>query len=119
MVEKIEILPIPLRNQKPTDIKESWLLLNDSHLNYHIEFYADEQKDENDETLGWENVYNKFDITVMKSFVAGIEKHYSLDKKWGVFIRMMGFTNDIKIYFRSESKSQELFDKLNNWLISK
>lgn len=116
MPEKIAIQPITLRDQKPTDIKESWLELNDNHISYHIEFYADEYKDENDESLGIENIYNKFDITVLKSFVAGVEKNFTLDKKWGVFIRIMGFTNDLKVYFRSEQKAQELYDKLYSWL---
>lgn len=117
-MEKIAITPIQLKNQKPTDIKESFLELHDNHVYYHIEFYADEPKDDNDFDLGWENVYNKYDIIALKKSVAGLEKSFTKDKKWGIYIILFGFTNDLKVYFRSETAAQQFYDKIYNWLIS-
>lgn len=119
MSEKIAIIPIHLKNQKPTDVKESFLELHDTYVHYHIEFFADEPKDENDVELGWDNVYSKYDIIAFKKNVAGLEKSFTKDKKWGVYIILFGFQHDIKFYYRSQEKAQEMYDKIFNWLITK
>jgi len=116
-MEKLPITLIPLKNQKPTDIKESWLELSDNHLVYHVDFWADEPKDNNDHDLGWEPVYNKYDILVLKKNIAGLEKSFTADKKWGIYIIVSGFTNDVKCYSRSETSAQALYDKIFNWLL--
>ena len=54
----------------------------------------------------------------MKKNIAGLEISLTKDKKWGVYIILNGFQNDLKVYSRSESVAQQLFDKLHNWLIS-
>ena len=116
MSEKIAIRPIELRNQKPTDIKDCYIELFDDHLHYKLELTADEPVINDDIDSGWESVYNKFDIIAYKKCISGIEKSFTKDKKWGVYIILTGFQNDLKVYSRSESVAQNIFDKIHNWL---
>jgi len=116
--EKISIKPIELRNQRPTDIKDCFIELFDDHLRYRVCFYADEPIINDDTESGWEQSYNDFDITAMKRSISGVEKSFTKDKKWGVYILVSGFSNDIKVYSKTQTVAQQLFDKIYNWLIS-
>lgn len=119
MSDRISIQPIELRNQRPTEIREGFIEFFTSHLRYKIEFFADEPIIENDLDSGWERVHNSYDIIALKKSISGVEKSITKDKKWGIYIMVDGFANDIKVYFRSQSASQQLFDKVNNWLTEK
>jgi hypothetical protein len=115
---KITITPIALKNQKPTDIKECFIELFDDYIHYKVEFYASEPNDENDHDLGWEEqVYNNFETIALKKNIAGIEKSFTKDKKWGVYVMVDGFSGDIKCYFRSIVPANTLFNKLQEWLL--
>lgn len=116
VIERIDIKPIELENQKIKECTEFYLELRDDNILYACRFYADEPKDENDKTLGWESIFNCFTTVARKSSIAGIEKVYTKYKYWGVYIMVNGFANDMKIFFKRESEAQELFDKLHKWL---
>lgn len=118
MAEKITITPIVLRNQKPTDIKECYIELFSDHLYFKIEFHADEPIINDDPDSGWEPVFNSYEWMVMKRNIAGIEKSFTKDKKWAIYICINGFANDLKTYFRTQEPAQKLFDKLSQWLIT-
>lgn len=117
-MERITFTPITLRFQKPTEVKECFIELYENVLRYKIEFQADEWKDENDEQMGEESVYNYFDIYAFKKSVSGIEMSFTKDKKWGIFIRLNGFASDIRLYCRTKTTAQEIFDKINLWLFN-
>lgn len=106
MSEKILLNPIRLKYQKPTDVKECFIELFKEHLYYKLELWADEPVIDDDEDSGWVNVYNKFDIVALKKNIAGIEKHYTKDEKWAVYIRVNGFANDLRVYYRTEAPAQ-------------
>lgn len=115
---KIPFTPIILRHQKPTEIKECFIVLHENRLHYHLEMTAHESKDEGDESLGInENVPNYFDIHCKKDDIAGVEMKLTLDLKWGVYFHPRGFVNDIRIYFKSKTKAEEMRDKILEWLL--
>lgn len=118
MGEKILIRPIELRNQRPTEINDCFIELFEDHLRWKVSFHADEPVIDNDVDSGWEQVYNDYDIIVMKEKISGVEKSFTKDKKWGVYIIVSGFANDVKVYSKSQTTAQQLFDKIHNWLIS-
>lgn len=116
VIERINIKPIPLENQKIKECTEFYLELRDNSIQYCARFYADEPKDENDKDLGWEPIFNCFKTVAQKSSIAGIEKTYTKYKYWGIYIMVAGFANDMKMFFKRESEAQELFEKLHKWL---
>lgn len=114
---KIILTPIALRNQRPTDTKECYVELNDDHLIYKTEFWADEPIIADDTDSGWEQVFNSYTWTAMKRNIAGLELSFTADKKWGVYILVAGFTHDLKTYYRSQSAAQQFHDKIQQWLL--
>lgn len=118
MSQKIDIVPIDLECQKPTEVRGCWIELFNNHLEYHIDFFADEPIDQEDLSLGWETVYNGVDTMAMKKNIAGIEVVRTKNKKWGLFIMIDGFPNDIKAYFNKRSQAQELYHLIYEWLIA-
>lgn len=117
MADKILITPIALRNQRPNDIKECYVELNDDHLIYKIEFWADEPAITDDPDSGWESVFNSYTWTVMKRNIAGLELSFTKDEKWAVYILIAGFANDLKTYYRSQAAAQKFHDKIQQWLL--
>ena len=117
-MSKISITPIVLRNQKPTEVSECYIELFENYLYYHVDFWADEPIINDDPDSGLEQVLNRYDITALKKSISGVEKSLTKDNKWGVYILITGFSNDIRVYFKQQSPAQELFDRIQNWLIS-
>lgn len=117
VLEKIDIPSIDLENQKITDFTELSLEIRDNSVAYTVRFYANEPIDENDKGLGWENVFNRFNLVASKANIAGIEINWLAHaKRWSVLILVNGFQNDIKMYFKREGEAQSVFDKLHKWL---
>lgn len=118
-LEKISIQPIRLKNQKPTEVRECFIELFSTHFRFRMSFIAEEPVDTEDESLGWKDgVRNDYDIVCLKSQVAGIEKSLTADEKWGVYIFCPVFPDHVRVYFRTEAPAQQLFDKLNNWILN-
>lgn len=113
---KIQIVPIKLEHQSPTEVQECYVELLDDRMVYHIRFFADEPVDENDKSLGTKNVFNAFKTVAMKSHIAGFEKTYTTSKKWGVYIMIIGFASDIKVFFKKEEEATDFFEKINTWI---
>lgn len=119
VIDKIDIPAIDLENQVITDpdLAELSLEIRDNSVQYTAKFYADEPKNEDDKSLGWENVFNHFQLVASKGNIAGIEINWlNHANKWSVLIIVNGFANDIKIYFERENEAQNVFDKLHKWL---
>lgn len=116
VIDRINIKPIELENQKIKECTEFYLELRDNSIEYCGRFYADEPNDENDKSLGWDSVFNCFKTVARKSNVAGIEKTYTKYNYWGIYITISGFASDMKLFFKRESEAQEVFDKLHTWL---
>lgn len=117
VIEKIIIPCTDLKNQKITDFTELSLEIRDNSVMYTARFYADEPKSEEDNELGWENVFNSFKTVANKQNVAGLEISWlNHAKRWSVLVIVDGFNNDIKMYFKRESEAQNVFDKLHKWL---
>lgn len=117
VIDKIHIPQLDLENQKITDFTELSLEIRDNSVLYTARFYAEEPIDEDDKSLGWENVFNAFSLVASKDKISGIEKCWlKVAKKWGVYIFVSGFDNDIKAYFKRESEAEAVYQKLHNWL---
>lgn len=114
--QRIDIKPIHLKNQKPTEIRECYFELFKEYLTYKVEFLADEPIDVEDHDLGWkENVKTSIDSICLKKHIVGIDKSITADDKWRVVV-ISDRDMEIKVYFRSEVPAQQLFDKLKYWL---
>ena len=113
---KIKITPIELKNQKPTEVGECFVELSDDRFVYKMDFIADEWVDNDDHSLGNEIVKNKFTATIRKEFIVGVEVGYSYSKVWFVLIVVNGYSQDVKIYFRTEGVAQDLSNKILEWL---
>jgi hypothetical protein len=117
IIDKIPIPNINLENQKVTEFIELYLEVRDNSILFPAKFYADEPINEDDKSLGWDNKFTSFKSIASKERIAGIEKCWiSGSKKWGVYIMVNGFSNDIKVYFKWESEAEALFEKLHKWL---
>lgn len=114
---KIPYTPIDLSDQKPTDIRECFLLLGENNLRFVLDFYAEEPINLDDKELGWHIEYNYFDITVMKYDIGGVEMSW-LDKSklYGIYVVMASFSKDIKMFFKKRSAAQEMKEIINKWL---
>lgn len=117
VIEKINIPGIDLENQKITDFTELSIEIRDNSILYTAKFFADEPVNNDDKELGWNNVFNSFQLIAAKSKIAGIEKSWlPAAKKWSIYIFVEGFANDIRMYFKRESEAAALFSKLHKWL---
>ena len=114
----IAIKPVSLSNQKITEDKGCELHLNEDHVKYIIRFQADEPKDMNDHDLGWESAPSDFEIIALKKNIAGIEKALTLKpRRWQIAIIVTGFANDLKLYFLKQEEAQDIFDKIQTYLL--
>lgn len=112
---KHQIKPIELPEQKPTKIYECYVELFDNCLHYVVDFLAEEPIDTEDRKLGVEEKHSSFNIWVEKDKISGIEKSLTETRKWTVSIIVTGFSEDLLVYFNSESAATTLQEKLVKW----
>lgn len=113
----IEIKPMHLRNQKMSEDGELRLEFFDSYFKYIGNFYADEPTDREDHSLGWDMVYNYFEVVADKKCVSGFEKSWShLNEHWSVYIFINGMNDDIKLFFKTQKEADAVMEKLINYL---
>ncbi len=126
-IETITYKIIAMRNQRPHENTEAVLRLFDDHVEWLADFDADEPKsdEQNDHSMGWEKVHSYYHIIVTRENISSIEmefqqtpeKYAQVDKdKWGVYIVKPG--QEIKMWFRSKAKAEEIFFKLKEWLLN-
>ena len=115
---KIDITPIKLENQIPTDDPyQCYIELKENRLIRYMSFWAEEPTDPDDHSLGWGKVYNHFETEVVKLHIAGIEMQWlPRSKKWGVFIMVDGLADDIKIIYKKQGEASETFAHIKKWL---
>jgi hypothetical protein len=115
--EIINIAPVDLENQKPAKEGTITLELHEKYIAYRARFYAEEPVNVDDKELGWQTVYNNFDIIADKRQCVCVEKNWlSKAKRWAIYVYVNGLGYDIKMYFKKETEAQEIFDKIFNWL---
>jgi hypothetical protein len=115
LIEKIHIEPVNLEDQKITESSELYIEIRDNSLFYSCRFYADEPNNPDDKELGWSNIFNRFKTTASKEKIAGVELSYlPKAKKWGVYIMVVGFASEIKLFFKKEAEANSVYDKLHN-----
>lgn len=117
VLERIDIAPVDLEDQKITEFKELYLEIRDNSLFYSCKFYADEPKDPEDKAIGWKNLFNRVQNVAAKEKIAGIEKSFIPNTNhWGVYVMVTGFAQEIRVFFKKENEATVVFDKLHKWL---
>lgn len=116
MTDRIDIKSINLKRQKVTEPFFLYIELNENYFLYRAKFYADEPKEE-DEALGWHNVFNDFEFIARKSHIAAMEREWLNDSKvWMITLFIDGVGPDIKLYFKRESECVEVYNKITAYL---
>lgn len=106
-----------LINQKPTDITHAFIDFQEPYFTYNVRFHADELKDVNDLSLGYENILNIYEIHVPRLKVCGFEKSWlPTVKLFLVSLVVQSFTNDLRIHFKRESEADEFLRVFGDWL---
>lgn len=113
----VQIKPMALRNQKMDSDGELRLEFYDKHFIYIGDFFAEEPKDTEDHSLGWETIRNYFEIVIDKKAVAGFEKSWNqIHNHWSVYIFVNGMAQDIKLFFKTQLEADMITTKLINYL---
>lgn len=116
-IEKINIAPVNLEDQKITEFTDLFIEIRDNSLFYSCRFYADEPINPDDKSLGWKNVFNAVQVVAAKERISGLEKSFIPNTNhWGVYILVLGFAQDMKVFFKKESEAAIIFNKLHAWL---
>lgn len=112
--------PQELKYQKPTEIIECYIKLDKYGMTWYCKFFADQPKDHEDESLGTENVLQHFETFALRSQITGVERGWNTkEHRWGLYVGIKGFDQDIRAFYKSESKSLEHFNIIKNWIIKK
>lgn len=115
--EVIQIKPMELRNQKMDSDGELRLEFYEKHFTYIGDFFAEEPKDREDHSLGWETIRNYFEIIIDKNAVAGFEKSWNqTHNHWSIYIFVNGMAEDIKLFFKTQLEADAVAQKLINYL---
>lgn len=121
----IELKPIKLKRQRPTEIIGGYLKLFENHIEYYLEFRAEELKEEirsEDEVMlksedSWENNLTYFIATAKRECISGIEMQWlPAARVFRTSIFIMGFANDLCVYYKTRTEALVLVDKINEYL---
>lgn len=116
---KIEIKLPALSRQRPLNITQSFIELNNDNLRYCVEFVAEEWINNEDESLGTKEESNFLDFTVFKRNISGVELSLSSNpNRYLVLLPIIGCTADIKIFFKKREEAQALTDTIKEWLFN-
>jgi len=117
VIDRINIAPVDLEDQKITEFHELYLEIRDNSLFYSCKFYADEPKDPDDKKIGWKNLFNRVQNVAGKDRICGIEKSFIANTNhWGVYVMVDGFAQEIRVFFKKETEATKVFDILHAWL---
>lgn len=115
---------INLRDQKIPE-KATWTITTtDETLFYKHRMKAEERKDDEDETMGWEQFDRCYERLIHRKYIAALdldfidtpEKYSETDgDKWRVSLSILGSNDDLRMYFRKEEDAREVFSKLQEW----
>lgn len=114
---RLYLKPVKLKHQRPIGDQYGSLELHENYLKYNLDFEAEEPKDKDDLSLGWETVITKVELICLMKSISGIEKSWSvINRKWMVVIMVDGFIDDIKAFFNREDEAENYFGHLIMWL---
>jgi len=113
---RIDIDLTTLDNERPTEVIECYLLLEENHLNYKLEYYAD-IRDSEDEAMPFEkDVYHCLDEIIGKDAISGVYLSWRRKlEQWKILISATGLTDDIYMMFTDAVKAKSIFKKIKEW----
>jgi len=118
---RIDLDPFEMSKQKVyKDLKHHlYVELHEHKLVYSYSFYSSCVKDENDPSLGWEDHYDAGEEHYHKSSIGGIERYWLRKPElWCFKFKIACAPESLMVYFETESKCREFFDKISNWLFN-
>lgn len=113
-----------MRNQKIADKVNGTIELTSETLFYQSTFTAEEPKDADQLSLGWEMIDRCYEVLTTRSAITSMgiefhdteEKYHDLDHdKWKVWLTVKAAANDISLFFRKEEDARKMFTTLRNW----
>lgn len=116
---RIDIEHFDLDFEKHFEISEAFVELHDTYFRYVSKHDSEQPKDKNDLSMGWEALYNDWDIRVKRSAFVSVENTWD-DKndKWNIELEAFGYGYTIKLYFqkKDENKMYDVFNKIFDWI---
>lgn len=114
-MERLDFYLPNFPKQKITQRIQSFVELHDKYIRIVYEFFADEPKDYDDESLGWENSFTDLDSWVLKQFIYGIEVSRTINPpRYRLSILHAG-NESMKIFFRKKEEALEMATKIREW----
>ncbi len=118
-MERIDIKQFDLENEKVTEAIQLSIELHDRFLIYEAEYYSEVPVSDDDHSMGWKNVYNKFRIKIKRPLFISVEFHWlDLRELYKVEIEARGYSNTLKFYFKTEKEAENVYQKLDNYIFS-
>lgn len=115
MTKHINFPMTSLKNQRIVRVRECWLALHDTHLEYCYNFTANEPQLDTDL---WSDVDNILTATALKSFVVGADYSWMVaSKKWRTSIHINGYPFELEIFFKTRDEAVALHTEVMAWLL--
>lgn len=112
---RIQLKRIDLKSQKITEWRNGFIDLEEKHFRYFIDFTANEKKE--DALMPWkEGVINYYDIIADKNCISAFQIDYdNEDNLYTIGIISAAFGYDMKLFFKSKTKADEVYKQLIEW----
>lgn len=115
--KKIEFDLLSFKEQKVTNRIHSYIELREHWLRVVYEFFADEPKDEHDESLGWKNSFIDYDHWILRENIVGVGVERTENPtRYKVHITVKEFEYPVRIYYKLKTDAQELAKTIRGWL---
>lgn len=120
---KIDIVIIDLTRQKPIEVKECSITLEENHFEYVAIFKADEFQSEvedeefeklKEDQTQWIESITDFRYFGFRRDILGVERTY-LDNLKIHMVSLKTRDTNIKIYYKKLKEANEMYDKLKEW----
>lgn len=116
-MEKILYEIQSLNKQKIQEDLGCYIEIYPKFIKYHLKFFAEEDKDDQDKELGAELVERNYTGIIFKERISILEKEWlQFNKLWVFVIQCYGVNTDPRFYFKKESDCQSLMDKIMKYV---
>jgi hypothetical protein len=114
-MELIRFKPYDLEKQRILQPGVCELVLFDSHILYTISFLCEEPNVE-DKELPWIERKENLTSYVKRDLISSIDFYYvQISDVWQIQIEVNGRAYPLNVFYRSETKGREIFQKLINY----
>lgn len=121
MAQRIDIKQFDMHNEKVSEPILLFIELGDNYLRYVAEYYGEQPKAEDgeDKSLGWEEMYQNFDIKIKREHLVSLDKNWIHKRQlWRVEVEATGYPNSLIWYFKKEKEAINLYKILDDFIFS-